>query len=185
MPVWTVVAEVPVTVIVYSPAVVPGVPLLPPLKLLLPPHALAPLVRSDRSTNIPSMLLQRRLRAGIPSIKMQARTAPPVEGQNRFNGLFSATAAVVLTVSVTVCAVMPLMVTEGGTVHVAGKFAAVGEMAQLRVIVPVKPLAGVKVIVEVLPVVAPGLTETAVPAMLKVATGAVVTARITVAELVK
>ena len=48
--------------------------------------------------------------------------------------------AVVDTVSVDVCAA-PLIVTEAGErLHVAGSLAAVGEMAQLRLTVPVKPL---------------------------------------------
>jgi hypothetical protein len=72
-------------------------------------------------------------------------------------------AAVVDTVSVDVCAA-PLIATEAGErLHVAGSLAAVGEMAQLRLTVPVKPLTGVTVIVEVFPVVAPGATLTAVP----------------------
>ena len=68
------------------------------------------------------------------------------------------------TVSVAVCALAPLIVTEAGErLHVAGSLAAVGEMAQLRLTVPVKPLTGVTVMVEVFPVVAPGATLTAVP----------------------
>ena len=44
--------------------------------------------------------------------------------------------------------------------QVAGSLAAVGVMAQVRLTVPVNPLApGVTVMVEVLPLVAPGLTE--------------------------
>jgi hypothetical protein len=67
------------------------------------------------------------------------------------------------------------MVTDAGTLHVAGSLAAVGVMAQLRVTVPVKPFAGVTVIVEVLPVVAPGATETAEPVTMKVGGGGAVT----------
>jgi hypothetical protein len=76
---------------------------------------------------------------------------------------------VVYTVSAEVCAEEPLIVTEAGErLHVAGSFVAAGVMAQLRVTAPVNPFAGVTVIVEVFPVVAPGATETAVPAMVKV-----------------
>jgi hypothetical protein len=69
-------------------------------------------------------------------------------------------AAVVDTVNVAVCAVVPLkFVNEAGErLHVAGSLAAVGVMAQVSATVPVNPPDGVTLIVEVLPVVAPGLT---------------------------
>jgi hypothetical protein len=47
-------------------------------------------------------------------IRMQTRTAPPAEGPKSFDGLLSAVAAVVFTVSMTVCDAVPLMVTEAG-----------------------------------------------------------------------
>jgi acyl dehydratase len=71
-------------------------------------------------------------------------------------------AAVVLTVKVAVCADAPVIVTDTGTLHVAGSLEAVGVIAQVRLIAPVKPPAGVRVMVEVLAVVAPGGTVTAV-----------------------
>lgn len=80
-------------------------------------------------------------------------------------------ADVVLTVRVVVCAVEPLMVTEVGMPHVAGSLAAVGVIAQLRLIAPVNPPEGVKLIVDVFPVVAPGATPTAVPVMEKLGVG--------------
>ena len=80
-------------------------------------------------------------------------------------------ADVVLTVRVVVCAVVPLMVTEVGMLHVAGSLAAVGVIAQLRLITPVNPPEGVKLIVDVFPVVAPGATLTAAPVMEKVGVG--------------
>jgi hypothetical protein len=69
--------------------------------------------------------------------------------------------AVVVTVTVTVDAAVPLIVTEEVlSEHVGG---AVGLLkavvtAQLRVTVPVNPPAGVTVIVDVFPLVAPGAT---------------------------
>ena len=54
----------------------------------------------------------------------------------------------------TVCALDPLMVTETGIVHVAGSLTAVGVIAQLRLITPIKPSKSVKLIVEVFPIVA-------------------------------
>jgi hypothetical protein len=72
---------------------------------------------------------------------------------------------VVSTVRTTVCALDPLMVTEAGIVHVAGSPTAMGVIAQLRLITPVKPSKSVKLIVEVFPIVAPGVTFIAVVAV--------------------
>lgn len=74
----------------------------------------------------------------------------------------------VFTVRVIVWAVEPLIVIDAGRLHVAGSLAALGVMAQLRLTVPVNPFDGVTVTVEVFSVIAPGATETAVPAMVKV-----------------
>ena len=62
--------------------------------------------------------------------------------------------AVVVTVNVAFCAVVPEMVTEGVTPQVAGLVAPAGVVvtAQVRLTAPVKPFAGVTVIVDVLPV---------------------------------
>jgi hypothetical protein len=68
---------------------------------------------------------------------------------------------VVVAVSVEVCAVVLLMVTEAGErLQVAGLVALVGVVvsAQESVTVPVNEFAGVTVMVEVLPEVAPGAT---------------------------
>ncbi len=63
---------------------------------------------------------------------------------------------VVVTVSVPVSAVAPVMVTELVTPQVAGLVAPVGMVvtAQVRLTAPVKPFAGVTVMVDVLPVAA-------------------------------
>ena len=53
--------------------------------------------------------------------------------------------------------------------HVAGSLAAVGVIAQLRLMTPVNPPEGVNVIVDVFPVVAPGATLIGVPVMEKLA----------------
>ena len=86
------------------------------------------------------------------------------------NGLEMEATAVVFTVRV-VCAAAPLMVAEVGMLHVAGSFAALGEIAQLRRIAPVNPPVGVKVIVEVFPEVAPRTILIAVPVMEKPGVG--------------
>src|SRR5271157_348211 len=95
----------------------------------------------------------------MPRNNTSARVAPPADGQNSFFIWFSDVVdAVVYTVSVAVCAAEPLIVTEAGTMHVAGWLAAVGVMAQLRLTVPVNAYDGVTVIVEVLPLVEPCIT---------------------------
>jgi hypothetical protein len=66
-------------------------------------------------------------------------------------------AAVVVTLSVEICAVAPL--TEAGeSAQVAGSPAATGAMAQVSATGPINPSAGVTLIVEILPVVAPEIT---------------------------
>jgi len=82
-------------------------------------------------------------------------------------------AAVVPIVRVEVCADVPLRLTDDGErLHVAWSLVAVGLMEHVRLTVPKNPPdPGVTVMVEVFPVVAPGATETAAPAMVKVAAG--------------
>jgi hypothetical protein len=107
----------------------------------------------------PSIASQLRRRLGTQKNNSSANDAPPADGQKSFLVWFiDVVAAVVLMVSVAVCAVVPLTVTVAGMLHVAGSFEAFVVNAQLRFTVPVKPLFGVTVIVEVLPVVAPGAT---------------------------
>ena len=68
--------------------------------------------------------------------------------------------AVVVTVSVEVCAVVPLNVTDAGeSVHVGASLAATGVMEQVRFTVPENPLVPTTLIVAVFPVVAPGWIE--------------------------
>jgi hypothetical protein len=84
--------------------------------------------------------------------------------------------ALVPIVSVEVCAVVPSRVTDvGERLHVAWSLEAVGLIAHVRLTVPKNPPdPGVIVMAEVFPVVAPGATETAAPAMVKVAARRVV-----------
>jgi hypothetical protein len=70
----------------------------------------------------------------------------------------------VVAVSVDVCAVVLLIVTEvGERLHVVGLAAPEGEVviAQVSATAPVNEFAGVTVMVAALPVVAPGVTEMA------------------------
>ena len=82
-------------------------------------------------------------------------------------------AAVVLIVSVDVCTVLPLIVTDDGArLHVAGSLAAAGLIEQVRLTVPLNPFDGVTEIVTVFAVVAPGamLIEPPPPPPVKVGT---------------
>ena len=171
-----VVPDVPATTTVYIPGVVPEFP--PPL--LLPPQPIAP--RETQKTSSPSIASQLR-RLGIPKKKTPASAVPPADGQKSLFVRFSAlVAAMVVTVSIEVCVVVPLMVTEAGErLHVAGLLAAVGLIEQLRLIVPVNPFDGATVIVEVFPVVAPGATVIAGPLTAKVGSPVTVRAMVVVA----
>jgi len=123
------------------------------------------------SATIPRMLCHLRRRAGIPASKMHESAAPPTSGANKLpSGLEMEATAVVFTVRV-VCATVPLMVAEVGMLHVAGLFAALGEIAQLRRITPVNPPVGVNMIVEVFPEVAPRTILIPVPVMVKLGGG--------------
>jgi hypothetical protein len=102
------------------------------------------------STSIPSLQDHPRRLAGMPTSKMHARAAPLTEVQKDLRpGLIAALGAVVFTVRVVVCGAEPLIVTEAGTLHVAGSLGAVGVIAQLRLMAPVNPPVGVTVNVAV------------------------------------
>ena len=160
------------------PGVVPafegGVVPLPP-----PPQPIAAI--ETKKTSRPSIDNQLRLRAGMPKKNTIARTAPPADGQKSFIGLLRAVvAAVVPIVSTSVCAVVPLIVTDAeAKLHVAGSVAALVVMVQVMATAPVNPPVGVTVIVEVLPLVAPGLTVM-LPLFVSVKLGAAVTVAVTV-----
>jgi hypothetical protein len=112
-----------------------------------------PIVAASASkTSIASQL--RRLR-GTTSNRTTASAVPPRE---RHTGRTRAlVAAVVVTVSVEGCVVVPLNVTEAGaSVHVGGSLAATGVMEQVRFTVPEKPFSPTTLIVALLPVAAPG-----------------------------
>lgn len=74
-------------------------------------------------------------------------------------------AAVEFTVRVTVCAAEPVIFTEFWMVQVAGSLAAIGDILQLKLTVPVNPPVGVRAMVEVIPEEAPGATVIGVPVM--------------------
>jgi len=181
VPVSVVEPEVPVTVITYSPAVVPAVSTVeqavPPPPL---PQAATPLTNAIKSVSIPIDVRQLRLLAGIPISIMQASAAPPAYQGLLRSGMAPPVhpgedAAVVEIVSVAVPAIVPLIATGlvvpklsvGGTTA----FAGLEVMAAVSPTLPVNPLAGVSVMAEVLPEVAPAATETAVPAIVNVGGG--------------
>jgi hypothetical protein len=96
--------------------------------------------------------------ARVPPAAYQGTGTPPDLG---WPGRLSAAlvAAVVVIVSVEVCAVAPERVTDvGERLHVAGPLAAIGLTAQLKLTAPLNPFDPVALIVDVLPVIAPGLT---------------------------
>jgi hypothetical protein len=69
--------------------------------------------------------------------------------------------AVVATVSVVICAPVPVISTVGPTLHVAGLLAATGVTAQVKLTLPVNPFDGVTVMVAASPVVAPAANASA------------------------
>lgn len=128
----------------------PPPPLFPPR----PPQPITP--KETTSTNTPSIVTQLRLFRGIPN--SNRASAVPAEGHSRFfNSLFALLGAVVMIVSVELCAPVPLIVTELGVkVQVGELLASAGVIVQVRLTIPVKPFDGVTVIATVFPVVAPG-----------------------------
>jgi hypothetical protein len=121
----------------------------------------------------------------MPKKITRASAAPPVDGQNELAGLLSAVVAgVVPKVKTSVCADVPLMVTEGvARLHVGRSLAPDGElvMAQVIATAPVNPPDGVTVMVEVLPVVAPGLTVMLLP-LVRAKLGGAATLTVTVVD---
>lgn len=179
---------VPVTVTVYVPAEVPAFPPPPPppppLPALPPPPQPIALIEAT-STASPTIASQLRRRRGTPISSTTASAVPPTEGQKRFFVRFSAVvAAVVSTVSVDVCAVLPLSVTDAGLrLHVGGSLAAAGVMEQLRLTEPENPFVPATPIIAVFPVVAPGASEI-VPSLPPLPLGPKVGSAVTVSETV-
>ena len=82
--------------------------------------------------------------------------ADPAEGQRSFLKSLLADVAVVVIVSVEVCAPLPAIVTDAGErLQEGGLLPVAGVIAQLRVTDPVKLFDGAIVMGTVLPVVAP------------------------------
>ncbi len=138
------------TVTEYVPKVVPPVPVPPPPPLLPPPppHPMSVTILTARRIT-PKIRRQLWLRLGIPKIRRQAKSGPPLPEKKSFGDLLVAlVGAVVLIVSVAVLVAVPVMVTEAGIEQVGGMAAEV-VILQLRVTTPVNPLDGVTEIVEV------------------------------------
>jgi hypothetical protein len=176
--------DVPVTVTVYVPGVVPEFPPPPPPPpppplLPPPPHPIAPKAANSAST--PSIASQLRRRRGIPISTMPA-SAVPADGHNSFlNSLLAVVAEELKIVNVELCAPAPVMVTElGDNVQVGGSLAAAGVTEQVRFTAPVNPLDGVTAMATVFPVVAPGsmLSEELPPPTTKVGAWVTVSAMV-------
>lgn len=98
-------------------------------------------------------------RLGTQKSSTSAISVPPAEGQKSFLIWFPAVAAVVVTVSVDVSAVVPLIETEVGLkLQIGLSFTVVIAVVtvQLRFTVPENPFVPTTLIVPVFPVVAPG-----------------------------
>jgi hypothetical protein len=135
------------------------------------------------SSNTASRAGSARRRLGSLKNSSSASTAPPPVGQSSGCPRLPEVAAVVLTVSVEVCAAEPVKLNElGESAQDAGFVAAIGLMEQLRATVPVNPLVGVIEITAVLPEVAPRTTVIPDPANMKL--GAALTDSATVVEAV-
>ena len=135
----------------------PPVP-LPPLLPLPPPLQLTS--KLPMNTISTAMPIHPRRRRGRKQNKTHPRVAPALVYQGNPGCLRAAlAAAVVITLSVTVCAGAPLIVTEAGeTLYVAGSLAAAGLTAQVNATAPLNPPEPVTLTVAVLPVAAPGAT---------------------------
>lgn len=180
--------EVPVTVMVYVPVVVPLVAMAEQALLwLLPPHAVTPAPSAKHRAIRPKKLRHRRRFAGMPKRSKQASAAPPEYQRMPRCGWFSAVhppvGAVVAIVKVAFPLLDPVMLTaalDGVQLNVGGKFEPGGGVTTaLSVTTPVNPLEGVTVIVEVFPVAAPGARDTFVPPNAKDGLTGVVTTRVT------
>ena len=126
---------------------------------------------------MPSNPCQPRRRTGKPKHSRHASAAPAAYHRPAKDALV---AAVVVTVSVEVWAVAPLIVTEAGeTLHVAGSLAAAGLTAQVKATAPLNPPDPVTLMVAPLPVVAPGLTVM-LPLLLRAKLGGTTTTAFTV-----
>jgi hypothetical protein len=134
----------------------------PPAPPVPPPQPTAPPTRENNSKIIPKALvhLRRRPTSSTHASAAQLADAPKDRTEPLTDG-------VVCTARVVVTAPVLLIATEPGMLHVAGSFAAVGVIAQVRLTAPVNPSAGVSVIVEVFPVVAPRVTLMFVPVIEK------------------
>lgn len=127
--------------------------------LLLPPQPTTPMETQARST--PSTSHRSRFLGTVKSTR-EASAVPPVGQSSLLIVLFSAfVGAVVATVSVAVCAVVPLRVTlVGFRLHVGMSVTPVMAVVTLhaRLTLPLNPSMPITLIVPVFPVVAPGIT---------------------------
>jgi len=146
--------EVPATVTVYVPGVVPVFP-PPPLLPPLPPPPQPIALMETKMRRSPIITSQLRRRFGTMKNTTNASAVPPAGGQKSFFIWFSALdAAVVVTVSVDVCEAVPLIATDIGfrlQVGISLTFVITVATVQVRVTVPgvtvmevVPPLPAVK-----------------------------------------
>lgn len=174
--------EVPVTVMVYVPAVVPEVGSGAQEWLTLP-QARMPPANIARRARIEKIARQLRRRTGIPIKNKQARMTPPPARQGRLGaarvdelqGLLALAVVEMVRVAVPALALVRLTGAVVPKLRVGGSVAPLGPDVTDAVSAtsPVKPPEGVTVMVDVFWVVEPAGTETEVQviAMEGVATG--------------
>ena len=151
--------DVPVTVTVYVPAVVPGVVVVVVVVLLPPPQAMPAM--ETKKTSRTTIASQLRRFFGIQKKSRQAKTVPPpAAGQKLVLWSFmEVVVAVVEMVSVAVAEPLAAGVTELlSKLQPAGWLGAVGLMEQVRSTALAKPSVDWTVMVDVLPEVAPAVS---------------------------
>lgn len=138
---------------------VPGLP--PPLLEAPPPQ---PIRLNEENSKTPSIAHNLRLLRGTQAISNSASDVPPADGHSiLFRSFLALPAAVVFTISVEVCTVLPLRVNEDGLrLRVGRSLVVVGLMEQLRLTKPEYPFVPETLIVDVFPFVVPGSMERAV-----------------------
>jgi len=170
VPVAVALPEVPVTVMVYVPAVVEDS--LQGVEVELELQADTPPARHTARSASASHAPQRRLR-GTARSRIAASEAPPgmIHGFSRRPSLLDVHPPPPLVVMVNVAVPAPVPVMFAGVVEpklsVGKSIAPTGSdvIAAASETLPVKPPVGVTVMLEVLPLVAPGSRPTGVPVM--------------------
>lgn len=182
--------DVPVTVMIYDPLVVPSAawePAATPFKFA--EHPVVPAASAAANAKIPSQVHQVR-RRGIQRSTKQAMAAPPAAYKCPAGSLTLAAATTPAAVEIVIVAVAPPVPVRFTTPVepklTAGRSCALAGMeviCAVSVTGPTKPASGVTVTVAVLPLVAPEAIETDAPLTVNEAPCGVVAAELGTATL--